>query len=162
VEVVVMTHLHVDHASAISEFPEATFVVSKAEWEAATSKGPLHGYVRHQFDHAFDYRPLDFEGPCLESFAGFGRCLALFGDGTVRCVYTPGHTHGHLSVVLRLPERAALLTGDAIYLRRNLDEMRLSHRTADDHLYERSLREIRRYTEATPDALSSQVTTGRN
>jgi N-acyl homoserine lactone hydrolase len=153
VKVVVMTHLHVDHASAISEFPEATFVVSKAEWESATSRGRLHGYVRRQFDHAFDYRLLDFEGPGVESFAGFGRSVDLFGDGSVRCVYTPGHTLGHLSVVLRLREREVLLTGDAIYLRRNLDEMRLSHRTADDHLYERSLREIRQYTRETPHAV---------
>ena len=153
VRVVVMTHLHVDHASAISEFPDATFVVSKAEWQAATTHGQLHGYFRRQFDHAFDYRLLDFEAQGVESFAGFGRSVDLFGDGTVRCVYTPGHTPGHISVVLRLREREVLLTGDAIYLRRNLDEMRLSHRTADDHLYERSLREIRRYTSETPDAL---------
>jgi glyoxylase-like metal-dependent hydrolase (beta-lactamase superfamily II) len=31
--------------------------------------------------------------------------------------------------------------------------VRLSHRTADDHLSERSLREIRRYARDTPDAL---------
>jgi N-acyl homoserine lactone hydrolase len=31
--------------------------------------------------------------------------------------------------------------------------MRLSHRTADDHLAERSLREIRQYVRETPDAL---------
>jgi aromatic ring-opening dioxygenase catalytic subunit (LigB family) len=31
--------------------------------------------------------------------------------------------------------------------------MRLPHRTADDHLSERSLREIRRYVTETPDAL---------
>jgi glyoxylase-like metal-dependent hydrolase (beta-lactamase superfamily II) len=36
VKIVVMTHLHGDHASAMSEFPDATFVFSKAEWEAAT------------------------------------------------------------------------------------------------------------------------------
>ena len=63
VKAVVMTHLHVDHASGISEFPDATFVVSKAEWEAATNQGPTHGYVTRQFDHAFDYRLLAFEGP---------------------------------------------------------------------------------------------------
>jgi N-acyl homoserine lactone hydrolase len=153
VKSVVMTHLHPDHASAISEFPGATFVVSKAEWAAATSQGPLHGYVKRQFDHAFDYRLLDFEGPDVESFATFGRSLDLFGDGSVRCVYTPGHTPGHLSVVLRLRRREALVAADAVYLRRNLDEMRLSHRTADDHLSERSLREIRRYAQDTPDAL---------
>jgi N-acyl homoserine lactone hydrolase len=153
VNVVVMTHLHIDHASAISEFPDATFVVSRAEWAAATSQGQLHGYVRRQFDHAFDYRLLDFEGPDVESFASFGRSFDLFGDGSVRCVYTPGHTLGHQSVVLRLRRREALVAADAVYLRRNLDEMRLSHRTADDHLSERSLREIRRYARDTPDAL---------
>jgi N-acyl homoserine lactone hydrolase len=153
VNVVVMNHLHVDHASAISEFPDATFVVSRAEWAAATSQGQLHGYVRRQFDHAFDYRLLDFEGPDVESFASFGRSFDLFGDGSVRCVYTPGHTLGHQSVVLRLRRREALVAADAVYLRRNLDEVRLSHRTADDHLSERSLREIRRYARDTPDAL---------
>jgi N-acyl homoserine lactone hydrolase len=153
VGLVVMTHLHMDHASAISECPEATFVVSKAEWEAATSGGQFQGYVRRQFDYAFDYRLLDFEGPATESFAGFGRSFDLFGDGSVRCVYTPGHTLGHLSVVVRLRAREVLLTGDAIYLRQNLDEMRLPHRTADDHLYERSLREMRRYVTETPGAL---------
>ena len=153
VNVVVMTHLHVDHASAISEFPDATFVVSRAEWAAATSQGQLHGYMRRQFDHAFDYRLLDFEGPDVESFASFGRSFDLFGDGSVRCVYTPGHTPGHQSVVLRLRRREALVAADAVYLRRNLDEVRLSHRTADDHLSERSLREIRRYARDTPDAL---------
>jgi N-acyl homoserine lactone hydrolase len=153
VQTVVITHLHMDHASAISEFPDATFVVSKAEWGAATSQGPLKGYVRRQFDHAFDYRLLDFEGPDTESFATFGRSFDLFGDGSVRCVYTPGHTLGHLSVVLRLRRREVLVAADAMNLRRNLDEMRLSHRTADDHLSERSLREIRQYVRDTPDAL---------
>jgi N-acyl homoserine lactone hydrolase len=153
VGLVVMTHRHVDHASAISEFPEATFVVSKAEWEAATSGGQFQGYVRRQFDHAFHYRLLDFEGPATESFAGFGRAFDLFDDGSVRCVYTPGHTLGHLSVVVRLRAREVLLTGDAIYLRQSLDELRLPHRTADDHLYERSLREMRRYVTETPGAL---------
>jgi glyoxylase-like metal-dependent hydrolase (beta-lactamase superfamily II) len=153
VKVVVMTHLHVDHASAISDFPDATFVVSTTEWAAATGQGRLHGYVRRQFDHAFDYRLLDFEGPDASSFASFGRSFDLFGDGSVRCVYTPGHTPGHMSVVLRLRRREALVAGDAVYLRRNLEEMRLSHRTADDHLSQRSLREIRRYAQETPDAL---------
>ena len=32
---VVMTHLHSDHASGISEFPGATFVLSRQEWDAA-------------------------------------------------------------------------------------------------------------------------------
>jgi N-acyl homoserine lactone hydrolase len=153
VNVVVMTDLHNDHASAISEFSEATFVLSRAEWEAAKSSGQIQGYVRRQFDHAFDYRLLDFAGPDAGSFSGFARSFDLFGDGSVRVVYTPGHSAGHLSVVLRLRRREVLLAGDAMYLRRTLDEMRPPHRTVDDHVFMRSLREIRQYAKETPDAL---------
>src|SRR5918992_2821416 len=38
VRTVVMTHMHIDHASGISEFPDATFVLARAEWEAATTQ----------------------------------------------------------------------------------------------------------------------------
>ena len=150
---VVMTHLHVDHASGISEFPDATFVLSRAEWEAATSQGRLHGYATRQFDHAFDYRLLDFDGADPSSFAGFARSFDLFGDGSVRAVYTPGHTLGHMSVLVRTAGGEVLVAGDAIYMRRNLDDTHLPHRTEDDHLYRRSLREIQQYVRETPDAL---------
>jgi N-acyl homoserine lactone hydrolase len=153
VKAVVMTHLHVDHASGISEFPGATFVVSKAEWEAATNQGPTHGYVTRQFDHAFDYRLLEFEGQDAESFAGFARSFDLFGDGSVRTVYTPGHTLGHMSVLLRTARGEVLVAGDAMYLRRTLEETHLPYRTEDEHLFRRSLREIRQYATETPDAL---------
>ena len=73
VRTVVMTHLHSDHASGISQFPDATFVVSDAEWHAAASGGQLQGYQRHQFDHAFDYRLIDFDSAEADSFATFGR-----------------------------------------------------------------------------------------
>jgi N-acyl homoserine lactone hydrolase len=153
---VVMTHLHVDHASGISEFPAATFLVSRAEWDAATTQGRMHGYYTRQFDHAFDYRLLDFDatgerGP--GSFSGFARSFDIFGDGSVRAVYTPGHTLGHMSVVVRTAGGEVLVAGDAIYLRRNLDENHLPHRTEDDHLYRRSLREIQQYLRETPDAV---------
>jgi N-acyl homoserine lactone hydrolase len=153
VSTVVMTHLHVDHASGISEFPHATFVVSRAEWDAATSQGQLHGYMKRQFDHAFDYRLLDFDGPDPKSFSGFARSFDLFGDGSVRSVYTPGHTLGHMSVVARTAGGEVLLAGDAIYLRRTIDDGRPPHRSEDEHLFHRSLREIRQYVRETPDAV---------
>jgi N-acyl homoserine lactone hydrolase len=151
---VIMTHLHVDHASAIADFPEATFLLSRREWEAATEpRGAVRGYVRRQFDHAFDYRLLDFDSAESDSFATFGRSFDVFGDGSVRLVYTPGHTHGHLSVVLRLRGREALVAGDAIYALRTLRESALPYRMADEHLFRRSLREIQLYADQTRDAL---------
>jgi glyoxylase-like metal-dependent hydrolase (beta-lactamase superfamily II) len=153
VRVVVMTHLHPDHASAIAEYPDATFVISKPEWEAATESGRMSGYVRRQFDHAFDYRLLDFDAPDASSFSGFGRSFDLFGDGSVRTVSTPGHTLGHMSVVLRAKAREVLVAGDAIYLRETLETSRLPYRMEDEHLFRRSLREIAQYRKETPDAL---------
>jgi N-acyl homoserine lactone hydrolase len=153
VRAVVMTHLHPDHASAIAEFPQATFIVSKPEWEAATGSGPLSGYVRRQFDHGFDYRLLDFDGPDASSFSGFGRSFDLFGDGSVRTVFTPGHTLGHMSVVLRTKAHEVLVAGDAIYLHETLDTSHLPYRMEDEHLFRRSLREIAQYRKETPDAV---------
>jgi N-acyl homoserine lactone hydrolase len=153
VETVVITHLHADHASGISGFPESTFVLSELEWRAASSGGALQGYLSRLFDHAFDYRTLDFDGPASDSFASFGRSLDLIGDGSVRLVFTPGHTKGHLSVVLRLKGREALLTGDAVYTMRTLRDSHLPARMEDEHDFRRSLREIQLYAEQTPDAL---------
>jgi glyoxylase-like metal-dependent hydrolase (beta-lactamase superfamily II) len=150
---VVMSHLHYDHASGIAQFPDATFLVSSAEWEAASGGGATDGYLKRQFDHAFDYRLLDFESEAADSFASFGRSLDLFGDGSVRIVFTPGHTAGHCSVVLRLGDRDALLTIDAAYTRRTIEESALPFKMADEHRFRRSLREIQLYIEQHPDAL---------
>ena len=78
---VVLTHLHEDHASALEAFPEALFIVSATEWEAATTmRFPrLHGYHRSHFDFAFDYNTIDFDGDFIESYGPFGRTFDLFG-----------------------------------------------------------------------------------
>ena len=153
VRTVVMTHLHADHASGIAEFPAATFLVSAVEWKAAAGGRQLDGYIRRQFDHAFDYRTVDFEAGDVDSFATFGRSVDVFGDGSVRVVYTPGHSPGHCSLVLRLRGREALLTADAAYTMRTIRESHLPFVMADEHRFRRSLREVQLYLEATPDAL---------
>ncbi len=66
IKTVVMTHLHSDHASGISHFPEATFIISAREWAEARKGRQLDGYIKRQYDHAFDYRLVDFEGPASE------------------------------------------------------------------------------------------------
>jgi glyoxylase-like metal-dependent hydrolase (beta-lactamase superfamily II) len=153
VRFVLMTHMHADHASAISEFPAATFVLSKQEWDVLGDGKPTDGYVKRQYDFGFDYRTFDFESRDTDSFATFGRSFDLFGDGSVRAVFTPGHTHGHTSFVLRLREREVLVAGDAIYTERTLNESVLPYKMADEHQFRRSLKEIQRYRERTPGAL---------
>jgi glyoxylase-like metal-dependent hydrolase (beta-lactamase superfamily II) len=153
IRVIVMTHLHTDHASGISEFPDATFVVDRAEWDAASAGGLLQGYDARHFDHAFDWRAVDFASREVDSFASFGHAANLFGDGSVRLFSTPGHSAGHMSVLLRLREHELLVCGDALYSRASLDEDLLPLFRADEHRYVRSRAEIRRFAEQTPSAV---------
>jgi len=154
VRVAIMTHLHLDHASAVSEFTSATYVLGSGEWRAFhASRLALNGYVRHHVQHAVEYKEVPYDSPVIDSYATFGRSFDLFGDGSVRLVYTPGHTHGHQSVILRLKEREALVTGDAIYFMRTLEDERRGFAMADEHKWRRSIGEIRLYRRENPDAL---------
>jgi glyoxylase-like metal-dependent hydrolase (beta-lactamase superfamily II) len=113
IELVVMTHLHYDHASGATQFPHATFLVERREWDAANRGGLLQGYHRPHLDPALRWRAIDVSDEA-----------DLFGDGSVRLLHTPGHTPGHLSLLLRLAggEQLLLLTADAAYAQSTLDE----------------------------------------
>lgn len=152
--VVVLTHLHADHASAISEFPEATFVLSAAEWRAASESPSLRrGYRKQLYDHAVDYRTVDFDGELIDSYGPFARSFDLFGDGTLRLVFTPGHSAGHCSVVCGLPRRDFVALGDAAYFWRQIEGGPEPYLMADRHNWRRSLRELNAYREAFPYAI---------
>lgn len=153
IKLVLMTHLHLDHASGVAQFPGATFIVTAREWEAATDGPGLRGgYVSRQFDHAFDWRTIDFDGDEVNSYKGFGRTLDLFGDGSIRLAYTPGHTLGHMSIVIRTAGPEFLVVGDAAYTMRTIREDAMPFGPHDEHEFRRSLKEVRRYIEQTPDA----------
>ena len=154
ISVVAMTHLHSDHASAISEFPEATFVVSAPEWKEATENPKtINGYRPAHYDFAFDFCTVDFDREGIESYGPFGRTFDLFGDGSVRLVFTPGHTHGHMSVIVRLPRRDFVVVGDVAYTWRQFKGGPEPYRVADRHNWRRSLKEMQAYRKAYPYAL---------
>jgi len=155
IRTVVMTHLHFDHTSGIAEFPNATFVIAKHEWEAATTvKRPIeHGYRRAHFDYLFDYRTVDFDSALVDSYASFGRTFDLFGDGSIRLAFTPGHSLGHMSVVARLASRDFVIAGDAVYTAAQLRGANEPARPEDMHQWKRSQRELQRFAERYPDAV---------
>ena len=152
---VVMTHMHFDHTSAMSEFPNASFVLTEEEWEAATteSRPALHGYRRAHFDYAFDYRTISYDAPTIESYGTFGRTFDLFGDGSVRLASTPGHSAGHQSVICRLADRDLVIAGDAIYTIAQLSGAPEPPRPYDRHNWRRSMRELKHFAEQYPDAV---------
>jgi len=152
VGVVVMTHLHNDHASGATQFPGATFVVDGAEWDAACKGGFAEGYRHEHFDQPLDWRSVDYAG--AGPHGAFERTLDLFGDGSLRLLATPGHTAGHQSILLALEDGELLLTADAAYTRRALEEDLLPIFVfAGADRYKRSMAQIRDHVARSPQGI---------
>jgi len=152
--VIVMTHLHFDHASGLADFPGATVLVAEPEWQSARGRGgALRGYSVAQLDPALNYRTFDFNAPGAVPRGAFAQTVDVFGDGSVTLASTPGHSSGHLSVILRLSSREALIAGDAIYTIATLRDGERPWRSEDAKAFERSLSAIQAYDREHPEAL---------
>jgi N-acyl homoserine lactone hydrolase len=154
IALVVMTHLHFDHASALRDFPNATVLVDDREWRGAWARGSsLSGYCTAQLDPRLSYRTIDFSAPSVRSTHPFERTVDVFADGALTLASTPGHTAGHLSLLARLNDSDALLAADAAY---TLATIRAGERpwlTHNRRAFEHSLGQIRAYDRENPDAL---------
>jgi len=110
---VVITHLHQDHDGGLHHFPHAEFIVSSNEWEAATGiGGRLGGYLNQRWPSWFQPKLVNFDQP---SFGPFSSYHTLTASGDVHLVPTPGHSAGHLSIILDEGETSIFFGGDASY-----------------------------------------------
>ena len=86
---VVLTHLHFDHAGGLELVPpEVPLVIQRAEWEAGQDEDAI---ARNFF------QPRDYAEPERELRLVDGD-HDLLGDGSIELLSTPGHTPGHQSV----------------------------------------------------------------
>lgn len=110
---VILTHLHTDHAGGLHHFPETEMVISGSELELASGRmGRIRGYVNNRFPSWFDPAEIDFRP---ESVGPFPQSAQLTKSGDVVAVPLPGHTPGHIGVIVREEDRAILIAGDASY-----------------------------------------------
>jgi glyoxylase-like metal-dependent hydrolase (beta-lactamase superfamily II) len=110
---VVLTHLHTDHAGGLHHFPHSEVLIDRAEYAAAAGlRGELRGFLPHRLPTWLRPRFIEFSS---EPFGPFDRSLPLTASGDVVIVPTPGHTIGHVSVVVRTDRATYFLAGDASY-----------------------------------------------
>jgi N-acyl homoserine lactone hydrolase len=151
---VVMTHLHVDHTSGMRLLPNAEFVCSRVEWATTRGRFPdAKGYVARHLPPQSRMELVDFDRDG-ERYETFAKTIDLLGDGTTRLLSTPGHTVGHLSVLLALAGgQRVLLVGDAAYTLRGVREQILPMLTADDDASLRTLAELDAFARSDPQAI---------
>ena len=110
---VVMTHLHTDHAGGLHHFPDTEILVARAEIANASGvAGRLRGYPNHRWPTWFDPTRVDL---APAPYGPFPQSLRLTEAGDVILVPLPGHSTGHLGVVVEEGDHTVLLAGDASY-----------------------------------------------
>jgi len=108
-----ISHYHGDHIGQVDSFPKATLLIGQGDWNALTAAKPAAGVNPERFatwikgEGKVEPVPLDKD---------------VFGDGTVVMLYTPGHTPGHHSLMVKLKEKGTvILSGDLAHFRENYD-----------------------------------------
>jgi N-acyl homoserine lactone hydrolase len=111
IDLVVLSHLHFDHAGGAAIFRSSELVVQKDEY--------AYAHYPAQFLADFYYRK-NFDLPDY-------RWRLLDGDTElvpgVTALRSDGHTPGHQSLLVELPESGpVILAGDSCYWQRSIDE----------------------------------------
>lgn len=148
VAMVVLTHLHTDHAGGLRHFRHCRIVVHRPEYEAARGlAGAVRGYLPHRWPSWLEPELIHFEGRPLGPFPS---TVALTRAGDVVAVPTPGHTRGHLSVIVMDRGHHAVLAGDATYSEQAMLTDVVDGVCTGPAAYRRSLAAVRQYLRAVP------------
>jgi N-acyl homoserine lactone hydrolase len=151
---VVMTHLHVDHACGLRDFPQATVLVTEREWEAAHARdAAFAGYHPPHLDPRLEYRLVAFGSPLATGLDRLAQAHDVFGDGSIRLLPTPSHSAGHQAVIVDLGDGEALIAGDAIYTLATLRDGKRPYRAVNRREFDASLQTLAAYDRAHPGAL---------
>ena len=124
IKAMAISHTHPDHIGNVEMFPSTMLYVQKAEYEWPGANNQPRFKVEHPVTKLDGDRD-------------------VFGDGSVTILATPGHTPGHQSLLVKLPNTGAIvLTGDAVHFRENWDNRRVPSLNADKEQTAASMQKI--------------------
>ena len=105
-----MSHSHGDHSGNANLFAASTLYMQSAEYDAVFGPEPQkYNFIAANFEKLRGAKTVKLNGD-----------YDVFGDGSVLIKPTPGHTPGHQSLLVRLPQTGpVLLSGDMTHLMEN-------------------------------------------
>lgn len=110
VKFVGVSHYHADHVGQAKSFPQARLLIGAREFDALFGPAPTA---------AEQAKPLQnwADGKNVEKIVGDHD---VFGDGTVTTLALPGHTPGHMALLVRLKNAGPIiLSGDQYHFAEN-------------------------------------------
>lgn len=117
---IVLTHLDLDHAGGLSDFPQARVHLHRQEYLSGARPG-WNQWVRHlprQWRHAVKWQTYE---PLGEVWYGFEAVRPLVGlTEDILLVPLTGHSHGHSGIAVKTESGWLLHCGDAYFDQRQL------------------------------------------
>ncbi len=120
---VILTHLDLDHAGGLSDFPQAEVHLLEAEYQAGTQgKTRIDRYRYHLEQWQHQPRWVRYRLADGESWFGFRGVRQLQNlPPEILLVPLLGHTYGHAGIAIRTSTGWLFHAGDAYYVRDEID-----------------------------------------
>jgi N-acyl homoserine lactone hydrolase len=119
VDLVVCTHAHGDHMASISIFSGTDLIIGERELAQDDSGEIADPVTRAQIGQMGNVTEVPYDGE-LEIMSG------------VKAISTPGHSPGHISVLVDCGEDRVAIAGDTVMFRREYDEQVFGHWYSDE------------------------------
>ena len=107
IETLIVSHYHGDHHEQAGTVPNARLLIGAGDLAVFGSAPPRERELNPWLSGQRPVEPVSADRD-------------LFGDGKVRILHTPGHTQGHLALLVKLASGSFVLTGDLVHSRRQL------------------------------------------
>jgi glyoxylase-like metal-dependent hydrolase (beta-lactamase superfamily II) len=134
-----LSHYHGDHTGNANDFRTSTWLVTRVEHDAMFSVPPPRIASPDTYSALKDSKTVFIEGD-----------YDVFGDGTVVIKPTPGHTPGHLALVVKLAKTGpVMLTGDMYHYPEEVNRDDVPPGEADKALATQTRKAVRAFVQRT-------------